>query len=375
MRTRTLSRVAAAGAMLALVVGACGGTAATAAPGTAAPGTAAPSAATSADPSAGTAEFGPAEKAALTVAIPFPDIVMYGRYWIAEAEGYLGEEGITIEVVTADDPVAAVISGSADIAVQSAGAAILAANEGLDAEIIASHSCRQAFAFAVQPEVKTAADLAGKDVVLAGTPGDPAEFEREKVLKEAGWDVRAAGVNLVYPGPGSDSWREFFLADRVALVPYYGDDRPFLVEDGASFPVTEIRAWPNDVYVTKTGWTDENPNAAGRFLRAVMKATAFHAAPGLGQPPANEARILEIYKANESDTSLVEANDSPYKFGPENYCDNLYYDQAAWDTTISGQELEVGIGFEEGTNLTSLLAAQASLGMDNHVPSDTPNWP
>ena len=278
-------------------------------------------------------------------------------------------------MVTADDTVAAVVSGSADIGIQSAGAAILAADQGLDAEIIASHSCRQAFAFAVQPEVKSAEDLAGKDIVLAGTPGDPAEFEREKVLKEAGWDVKAAGVNLVNPGPGSDSWREFFLADKVSLVPYYGDDRPFLVEDGASFPVTEIRAWPNDVFVTKSGWSDENPNTAGQFLRSMMKATAFLAAPGLGEQPSNEARILEIYKANEADTSLQEANDSAYRFGPENYCDNLYYDQAAWDTTISGQNLDVKVGFEDGTNLAALKAAQAALGMDNHVPGDTPNWP
>ena len=59
--------------------------------------------------------FGPAEKADLTIAIPFPDIVMYGRYYIADEEGYFEDEGLTVDVVTADSTVAAVASGSADI--------------------------------------------------------------------------------------------------------------------------------------------------------------------------------------------------------------------------------------------------------------------
>ncbi len=326
------------------------------------------------DASAPADPFGPAEKTALTVAVPFPDIVMFGRYHIADAEGYFADEGITVEVTTADDPVAAVISGSADIGVQSAGAAILAANEGLPVDVIGSHSCRQSFNFAVQPEVKTVEDLKGKDIVLAGTPGDPAQFEREKVLAEAGWNVMDQGVNLVYPGPGSDSWRQFFIADKVALVPFYEDDRPPLTENGASFPVSEVRPWPNDSYVVSTDWLAQNPNAAGRFLRAVMRATAFLQAPGLGEPPANKDRVLEIYAAAGEDTSVQANNPGVYSLGSYNYCDNLYYGQEGFDATIANQHLDVSATLADVANLTALEAAQASLGLTNDAPTDIP-WP
>lgn len=319
-------------------------------------------------------DFGPAEKADLTIAIPFPDIVMYGRYYIAEDEGYLGEEGLTVDVVTADDTIAAVLSGDADIAVQSAGAAVLAVNEGLEADIIGSHSCRQSFNFAVQPDITSAADLAGKDIVLAGTAGDPAQFERERVLAEAGWDVSDVGANIVYPGPDSATWRQFFLAGNVALMPYYEDDRAALVEYGASFPISEVKAWPNDVYVTRDGWVDENPNTAGRFLRAVMRATQFLQAPALGEAPSNKDRIVEIYQAHDVDTAQQEGNPGVYSLGAYNYCDNLYYDAAAFDTTVDGQQLDVSVTFDDVANLAALEAAQASLGLSNTPPVEIP-WP
>lgn len=318
--------------------------------------------------------FGPAEKTALTVAIPFPDIVMYGRYFIADAEGYFADEGITVEFTTADSTVAAVVSGSTDIGVESAGAAILAANEGLPVRVIASHSCRQSFNFAVQPEVTTVADLQGKDIVLAGTPGDPAQFEREKVLAEAGWNVMDYGVNLVYPGPGSDSWRQFFLADKVALVPFYEDDRPALVADGASFPVSEVRPWPNDSYVVSSDWLAQNPNTAGRFLRAVMRATAFLQAPALGELPANKDRVLEVYAAAGEDVSAQADNPGVYSLGAYNYCDNLYYGQEGFDTTIANQHLDVSVTLDAVADLTALQAAQASLGLTNDPPADIA-WP
>lgn len=317
--------------------------------------------------------IGPAEKTSLTVAIPFPDIVMYGRYHIADALGYFAEEGIeNVEVVTADDTVAAVLSGSADIGVQSAGAAVLAANEGLPAKILASHSCRQSFNFAVQPEITSAADLAGKDIVLAGTAGDPAQFEREKVLAEAGWDVSDVGANVVYPGPDSATWRQFFLAGSVALMPFYEDDYPALSEYGADFPISELRAWPNDVYVASEDWIAQNPNAAARFMRAVMKATQFLHAPAQGEQPANKDQILEIYRANDVDTSAQEANTGPYALGGQNYCDNLYYDEAAFDTTVEGQALDVDVAFADVADLAALKAAQASLGLANDPPAEIP---
>ena len=66
-------------------------------------------------------EPGAAEDTDITVAIPFPDITMYSMYVLATDLGYYEEEGLTVEVITADNVTAAVASGSADIGVESTG--------------------------------------------------------------------------------------------------------------------------------------------------------------------------------------------------------------------------------------------------------------
>ena len=352
------TRTAVVLAIISLMVSACGGTS----PSAEDPGGSVPA-----------GELGPAEQTDITVAIPFPDPVMYSMYIIATAEGYYEEEGLTVEVITADDTNAAVASGSADVGVQSAGAVIEAIRGGLDIEIIAGHFCRQRFSFAVQPEIETVEDLAGQDVVVAGTTGDPVENERMQILAEEGWDLSTVDVNQVYPGPDSATGREFFLAGRVALVYFYADDIAALEEYGANIPVDELRNWPNDLHVAQAGWAAENPNTAIRFLRATIRGMQFQTAPEVGQPQENKERILEIYEQNDFDTEAYRASDSPYALASESFCPNLYYDEDAWNTTIETQQLEP-IDPAEGIYLDALLAAQESLGIGNDPAPEIP-WP
>lgn len=321
--------------------------------------------------------IGPAELADLTLAIPFPNNQFKHEVWIADEKGWLDEAGIdSVEIVTADDVRAAIVSGSADIGIESAGAAMMAIEEGLPIEIIASNECRQQFAFAVQPDVNDVNDLAGADIVLAGTTGDPAEFERREVLAEEGWDVDAVGAHVVYPGPGSEAWIEFFKAGRVKLIPYYGDDEIELREAGAKFPVNALRNWPNDVYIVKKGWVEEHPNTAAQFLLFQLKATEFIIAPGVGQQPTNKAEIVRIYQENGvQDVERDYANNPSWNvFGTEGVCANLYYGEEAWNTTIETQSLDITVPFEDGVDLSALLRAQELMGLDNSPPSDIP-WP
>jgi len=323
--------------------------------------------------SASAGELGAAEQTEVTVAIPFPDPVMYSMYIIATEEGYYEEEGLTVEVITADDPNAAVASGSADIGVQSAGAVLEAIRGDLPIEIVAGHFCRQRFSFAVQPEIETVEDLAGQDVVVAGTAGDPVEHERMRILEEEGWDLSTVDVNQVYPGPDSATAREFFLADRVALVYFYADDIAALEEYGANIPVDELRNWPNDLHIAQAGWAAENPNTATRFLRATIRGAQFMVAPEVGEPQENKDRVLEIYEQYEFDTEAYTGSDSPFALATESFCDNLYYDEEAWNTTIETQQLEP-LDPAEGIYLDALLAAQESLGIGND-PAPEVAWP
>lgn len=363
-RTAGLFRLIAILSVLALVAAACGGddgeSTTTAAPDTET---------TSGGGDDGGGDTG--ELTALTVAVPFPDIVMFNMYAVAEGQGYYEEEGLTVEVITADDVRAAVVSGSVDIGVDSAGSAIEGVRSDIGFQIIAGHHCRQGFSFAVQPEVSDVSDLDGTDIVLAGTAGDPAAFEREKVLALNGWDLSTVETNQVFPGPGSDTWREFFIADQVTLIPFFGDDRPALEEDGAKFIVDDVLAFPNDVHLAETNWVAENPDVVEGFLRATMKAIEFYTAPQVGEIPENHADVMTLWRDAGLDDAadFAEANvDSPWSIDAGNVCPNLYYDEVAWNLTISNQNLEP-LDFEgTGVNLEHMLAAQASLGIDNSEP-------
>lgn len=315
-----------------------------------------------------------AEDTEVTVAIPFPDITMYSMYIVASDLGYYEEEGLTVEVITADNVNAAVASGSADVGVESAGSVIEALRGGVELELLAGHFCRQNFDFAVQPDITSVDQLAGTDVVLAGTTGDPAEFQRALVLQEEGWDLSTVDVQIVYPGPDSATWREFFVAGRVSLIPFYGDDRPALEEYGANIIIESLRNWANDLQIAGSDWLADNPATAVRFLRATMRAVEFMTAPGVGEIPENKDAVLEIYAANDFDVADLEVQDSPWVLDAHLMCPNLYFDQAAWDTSIETLQLEP-LDFAENVDLTTLEAAQALLGLDNTLSPSELTYP
>jgi NitT/TauT family transport system substrate-binding protein len=353
--------------ILSVVVNACGG---------AQPSSPA-SDSSGAEPTSGatTGAIGAPEQPDLTIAIPFSDGSLEQRYFVARAEGYLDEAGLNLEVITADDTRAAVVSGDADIGLEGAGGVIDAIDAGLAIEIFAGHACRQGYSFAVAPGIDDVTDLAGKDIILASEAGDPAGLERKRVLAEAGWDIDGVDVNLVVPGSGDET--QFLLAGRVALTYFFPEDRPQLEEFGASFPVDELRPWPNDVYFVRKGWVAENPSTAAQFLIAQMKTLEFITAPAVGEMPENQAEVLDLWRENGfgDEADEVEAANSPYGMGQEEVCPNLYYSEEAWDTTIELDQMDVSVPFDDAVNLDALTAAQTALGLDNSPPEEVPYPP
>ncbi len=315
-------------------------------------------------------EPGPAEDTEITVAIPFPDLTMYSMYVVATDLGYYEEEGLTVDVITADNVTAAVASGSADIGVESTGTVIEAIRGGVEVDLVGGHYCRQNFDFATQSGITKVEELEGTSVVLAGTPGDPAEFQRKRVLKEEGWDLDKVNVEVVYPGPGSESWTEFFVNDKISLQPFYGDDLPALEAHGANIPVEALRNWANDVQVAGSSYAAENPNTMVRFLRATLKAMDVITAPAPGEFPENVDQVLDIYEANDFDVEALRTLESPWVLDGHLACPNLYFDAEAWDTTIETQELQP-IEFDD-SQLVYLEKAQELLGLDNEGPATLP---
>lgn len=308
----------------------------------------------------------PAEDREITVAIPFPDVAMYAMYNVGTDLGYYEQEGLKVKVITAEDVNAAVASGSADIGVNSAGSALEAIRNKIGVTILAGHWCRQNFDFAVQPNVESVEDLEGTNIVLAGTPGDPAQFQRARVLKEENWDLDSIDHTLVNPGPDSATWRAFFTARRVSLMPFFADDEPALQKHGARVIFQTLRNWANDVHIVNRGWLTENPNSAVRFLRGTLRAVDFIAAPGVGRRPQNKDAVLDIYADHDFDVSALRGQDDSWVLGGELFCENLYFDEAAWATTIATQKLKP-LDFD--VDLGYLEKAQKLMNRDNAPPA------
>ena len=95
------------------------------------------------------------------------------------------------------------------------------------------------------------------------------------------------------------------------------------------------------MHIAGDDWLEENPNAAVRFLRATIKSRRLHRPPRAWvRCPENKDKVLDIYEANDFDVADLRAQDSPWVLDGHLRCENLYYDKAAWDTTIETQQLD-----------------------------------
>ena len=219
---------------LLVFIAGCSGTTPSPSVSTTVPPTQPPATATVA-PSEAPAGFGPAEVSELTIGFRFPNATFYLPQLIATELGYFEEEGLTIkEIVTAADLGAALQGNSIQFAMEWPEAPYHAAAADLPMTIIGGYLCRTRQAFAVQPDVQSVQDLDGKAVTLAGVSGDLQAVARKNVLAENGWDLDTVNVEVVYPGPGSDVWRQFFVNGQIELMPvdeeelraWAGDDLP-----------------------------------------------------------------------------------------------------------------------------------------------------
>ncbi len=93
----------------------------------------------------------------------------------------------------------------------------------------------------------------------------------------------------------------------------------------------------------------------------------FIVAPGVGEIPENKDKVLAIYRDNDFDTKDLEANTGPYGLDAQVRCENLYYDEAAWDQSIKSDSLEP-LDFD--MDLSYLEQAQKLMDRDNAPPEE-----
>jgi NitT/TauT family transport system substrate-binding protein len=98
-----------------------------------------------------------------------------------------------------------------------------------------------------------------------------------------------------------------------------------------------------------------------------MKGVDFIVAPGVGEVPENKDKVLAIYRDHDFDTKDLEANTGPWGLDAQVRCENLYYDEAAWEQSIESDGLEP-LDFD--VDLSSLEQAQKLMDRDNAPPEE-----
>lgn len=319
----------------------------------------------------GADEIGPPETTELTVGFRFPNGTFYLPQLVAREMGYFEDEGLTLtEITTATDLGAALQGESVDIAMDWPETPYFDAQAGLPVTILSGYLCRTRTAVAVQGDVESVEDLDGKAITLAGTSGDLQANLRRNLLAEEGWDLDTVNVEEVFPGPGSDVWRQFFVNGQIALMPYYVDDEPVLRDYGANFVMDVLTHAPRGVLIARPDFVEENPNTVTRYLRAMIRAHEYIMAPGQGEEPEHRDEMIAMMEAEGFTDPLA---DHMYAFDQQNMCENLHIGDGTWTRLLELYELDY-VDLEEVSMLEPLYAAQASLGYDNAEPIDV-TWP
>jgi ABC-type nitrate/sulfonate/bicarbonate transport system substrate-binding protein len=317
--------------------------------------TAAP-AATTAAPAAAPADYGAPETDTIVVANRLPNLSSNVVIEGTSRKGWFADEGLTVMTVQTEDVRAALASGSAQIAAMEPGLLMQARAEGLDFVVIAGHRCGSINTFAIQPDIPNAAALSGRDVLIGGVPGTPDADFRLALLKVNGWDLSGVeGINYVTVPGGSNAWTELFWEGKLAITPFFGRHMDPMVEYGANIAVNTVVELPDEFWVTTREFLDDNPNAVGRFVRQAVHMGQYWL------DPATFPDILELMDDYASDTEREgDLSISQYSFCPNSYVNEQYTIDLLEIAGITDVE-----PMSEWANLSYLLAAQATYGMNN----------
>ncbi len=201
-------------------------------------------------------------------------------YFIAIDKGYFAEQGLAVEIVDAGGGIAipAMISGSVDFTM-SAAVAISAIMRGARLRVIYTMADRPPYQlWATQPELKTLADLKGKQVGIISR-GDTFEIAMRVTLRDAGLPQDFVGFTAL--GAGT-SPRQAALASGAlpAVMLSVGDVTPLkgtpaLAKSHMLVDMEQSIRMPYTGVATTARHLAADPELVRRFLRAMVRGVLY----------------------------------------------------------------------------------------------------
>jgi ABC-type nitrate/sulfonate/bicarbonate transport system substrate-binding protein len=306
-------------------------------------------------------DLGAPEKTDLTIGIRIPNVGSNAPIFLGIDQGFYADEGLTIEIVETESVREGLVGGSLDFALAESMDVVDASSIGVPISIVAGYRNRQPFYVATHSSIGSPEDLAGKDILLGGTPGSLDYDLRAGVMAENGYDISGVDLNPVSVPGGSNAWVELLLAGELDMTVFFARHKPSIVEGGHNVVLDVFKEWPNDSIAAADDFIAENPNTTARFIRATLRAMEYW------MDPSNQDAVQTAapnYGFNPKD---AEKDPAVYAEDLALYDVDMGLDPAAFDEAL-GKLVELGAfdsapAFDTYTNLDALHAAQDSLGV------------
>ena len=244
--------------------------------------------------------------------------VFYAPQYVALANGYFEDEGLTIELSVgngADKSMTALLSDSADIALLGTEAGIYVINEGRENSVKAfAQLTQRAGNFLISRTDGENFDwesLRGKSVI-GGRKGGMPELVLEYVLKQKGLENDVEIINNI----SFESTAGAFAADIGDFTVEFEPTATSLEQEGVGYVAaslgTECGFVPYTVYMASSEYMEENPEIIQKFTNAVYRGqlwTENHTSGEIAEViqsyfPENDvetlAGIIERYKSQDT---------------------------------------------------------------------------
>lgn len=275
--------------------------------------------------------------------------VFYAPMYLADALGYYEEEGFEAEFTNgggADNTMAAVLSGSADVGFCGPEAALYIAIGGSsDSPKVFGQLTKRDGSFLVartpEPDFKWS-DLEGKEI-LAGRKGGVPAMTFEYVIEELGVN---ASLNYDVDFNYMTAAFESGIADYCTMFEPTASDYE---AEGKGYIVASVGEQSGEIpytcFAAKESYINENPEKIEGLLRAVTKATKFV----MENDAATVAEYLAPYFDGTSEESLANSVQA-YK-DIDAWVANMAMEEAAFtrlqDVIENSGELERRVDFDE----------------------------
>ena len=229
-------------------------------------------------------------------------IALFWPGMVAQKQKFYEREGLEVEqnfVGTVGGIVQQIIAGSLDFGFTTAETAMRAVDKGADIVIIGETVIKWPYSIMVQKDIRTAADLKGKKVMLP-TPRQGFAMIWYRWLKEQGIDPKS--MDDVFDGATPNRYAA--LVNGAVAATTVSQPQDFMALQAGYRQLVDFALTKQDysfvVIVSTRKMLKEQPDTVRAFLRAVAKATDWWY-----DPTNKEAAINTLQEYSKAERAVI----------------------------------------------------------------------